>query len=461
MFNRLAIEKLKNWAKKKDRKPLVLRGARQVGKTTLVEMFSKDFEQYIYFNLELDKDKQVFEESSDIEELTDAIFFLKNKTKKAGKTLLFIDEIQNSPKAVSWLRYFYEDVKHLYVIAAGSLLETLIGNHISFPVGRVEYMPVRPFSYIEFINALGEQQSLSVLNKIPVPDYSHEKLLESFRLYTLIGGMPEVIKNYVENKDINALSPIYDSLITSYKDDVEKYARSRVHINTLRHIIEHAFYEAGSRIKYQGFGNSNYKSREMKEAFFTLEKALLLKLIFPLTSTKIPLQPNIKKSPKLQLLDTGLVNFVTGLQKEVFGSKKLSDVYEGKIAEHIVGQELRALLNSISRDIYFWTREKYSDAEVDFAYQYDNKIIPVEVKSGATGRLRSLHEFIDRADHNFGVRVYAGKLKIDKSRTRNGKDYYLLNLPFYLVHKIDNYLEWFITETGSDSCREMEGGKKV
>ena len=446
MFNRLAIEKLEKWAEKKDRKPLVLRGARQVGKTTLVEIFSKNFDQYIYLNLELDKDKQIFEESSDIQELTDAIFFLKNKTKKAEKTLLFIDEIQNSPKAVSWLRYFYENVKYLYIIAAGSLLETLIGNHISFPVGRVEYMPVRPFSFSEFVNALGEKQSLSILNQIPVPDFSHEKLLKLFRLYTLIGGMPGVIKNYVENRDLNALTPVYDSLITSYKDDVEKYAKSRIHAHTLRHTIEHAFREAGSRIKYHGFGNSNYKSREMKEAFLTLEKALLLKLIFPVTSTKIPLQPNIRKSPKLQLLDTGLVNFAAGLQKQIFGSKILSDVYEGKIAEHIVGQELSALLNSISRNIYFWTREKYSDAEVDFVYQYNDEIIPIEVKSGTTGRLRSLHEFIDRADHNYGVRIYAGKLKVDKSRTREGKNFHLLNLPFYLVHKIDEYLVWFIAE---------------
>ena len=446
MFNRLAIEKLKKWAEKKDRKPLVLRGARQVGKTTLVEIFSKNFDQYIYLNLELDKDKQIFEESSDIQELTDAIFFLKNKTKKAEKTLLFIDEIQNSPKAVSWLRYFYENVKYLYIIAAGSLLETLIGNHISFPVGRIEYIPIRPFSFSEFVNALGEEQSLSILNQIPVPDFSHEKLLKLFRLYTLIGGMPGVIKNYVENRDLNALTPIYDSLITSYKDDVEKYAKSRIHVNTLRHTIEHSFREAGSRIKYHGFGNSNYKSREMKEALLTLEKALLLKLIFPVTSTKIPLQPNIRKSPKLQLLDTGLVNFAAGLQKQIFGSKTLSDVYEGKIAEHIVGQELSALLNSVSHNIYFWTREKYSDAEVDFVYQYNDEIIPIEVKSGTTGRLRSLHEFIDRADHNYGVRIYAGKLKIEKSRTRAGKDFHLLNLPFYLVHRIDEYLVWFIAE---------------
>jgi len=446
MFNRLALEKLKKWAERKDRKPLVLRGARQVGKTTLIDIFSNQFDQYIYLNLELYSDKQLFEKSSDIQELIDAIFFLKNKTKSVRKTLLFIDEIQNSPKAVGWLRYFYENAKQLYVISAGSLLETLIGDHISFPVGRVEYMPVRPFSFVEFVNALDEEQSLQIMNKVPVPDYSHEKLLKFFRLYTLIGGMPEVIKNYVDNKDINALSVVYDSLITAYKDDVEKYAKSRIHASILRHTIDHAFREAGSRIKYQGFGNSNYKSREIKEAFLTLEKALLLKLVFPVTATKIPLHPNIKKSPKLQLFDTGLVNYAASLQKEIFGSDKLSDVYEGKIAEHIVGQELSALINTISHGIHFWTREKYSDAEVDFVYLYENKTIPIEVKSGKTGRLRSLHEFIDRANHNFGVRVFSGKLKIESSQTRNGKSFYLLNLPFYLVHKIDEYLKWFMSE---------------
>jgi len=206
------------------------------------------------------------------------------------------------------------------------------------------------------------------------------------------------------------------------------------------------FREAGSRITYQGFGNSNYKSRQMREALFTLEKAFLLKLIFPVTNTEIPLSPNYRKSPKLQVVDTGFINFVSEIQKEFFETKGLTDVYRGRIAEHITGQELAALNFTISKTSHFWTREKNADAEVDFVYQYNNLVIPIEVKSGKAGKLRSLNEFMERANHPFAVRVYSQKLSIAQSKTRSGKKFYLLNIPFYLVHKIEEYLDWFLSE---------------
>ena len=447
MFGRSAIGKLGEWAERKDRKPLVLRGARQVGKTTLVDLFSKGFNQYIHLNLDVSEDRTLFEREYNIHQLVDAIFLHKGKSGSIPKTLIFIDEIQNAPRAVSSLRYFYEEEKRFYVIAAGSLLETLINRQISFPVGRVEYMPVYPLSFIEFLNALKEEGSIKILNIIPIPDYAHDKLLSLFRLYTLIGGMPEVVQKYIENRDVVTLSPIYDSLIISYKDDVEKYAKSHINARILRHTIDHAFREAGSRITYHGFGNSNYKTREMSEAFRTLEKALFLRLMFPVTSTKIPLTPDIRKSPKLSILDTGLVNYTAGIQKEVFNSQTLTDVYEGRIAEHIVGQELTVLLNSLVHNLYFWTREKTdASAEIDFVYQYGNLVIPIEVKSGKIVKLRSVHEFIDRADHPYAVRIYSGKLSVEKAKTRNGKVFYLLNLPFYLIHKLEEYLKWLIED---------------
>jgi len=450
MFERSAINSLNEWAVRKNRKPLVLRGARQVGKTTLVDMFSKRFNQYIYLNLDVAEDRNLFERDYNIHQLIDAIFLYKGKSRNIPESLIFIDEIQNSPKAVSSLRYFFEEEKRFHVIAAGSLLETITDRHINFPVGRVEYIPVYPLSFVEFLNALKENESIEILNTIPVPDYAHEKLSGLFRLYTLIGGMPEVVQNYIENRDIVALSPVYNSLIISYLDDVEKYAKSQVHAQILRHTIEHSFREAGSRITYQGFGNSNYKSREMIEAFRTLEKALFLRLMFPVTSTKIPLAPNIRKSPKLCVLDTGLVNFAAGIQKEVFSSHILTDVYEGRIAEHIVGQELTILLNSLIHKICFWTRERTdASAEIDFVYQHQNFVIPIEVKSGKTGKLRSVYEFIDRADHNYSVRVYAGELGVEKLKTLKGKDFLLLNLPFYLIDKLDKYLDWLIEERES------------
>ena len=206
MFYRQAITKLNEWATRNDRKPLILRGAMQVDKTTVVELFSKNFEQYIYLNLEKINEQKLFEKYNSTAELISSIFFYKNKTQKKGRTLLFIDEIQNSPKAVSQLRYFYEDPKDLYVIAAGSLLETLIDKTISFPVGRVEYLLIRPCSFLEFLTATGEEQSVNLINTIPFPDYGHDKLLTFFRKYALIGGMPEVIKKYSETKDIRTLT---------------------------------------------------------------------------------------------------------------------------------------------------------------------------------------------------------------------------------------------------------------
>jgi predicted AAA+ superfamily ATPase len=256
--------------------------------------------------------------------------------------------------------------------------------------------------------------------------------------------MPEVVSSYFETEDLHSLKRVYDALLTSYKEDFEKYARNSSQVHILRHIIDHAFHHAGKRITYNGFGQSNYKSREIKEALLTMERAMLVRLIFPVVRTMLPLQPNLKKSPKLQLLDTGMVNFLSGAQYDVFLSRNLMDVYEGRIAEHIVGQELTANLITMTSGLYFWTREKDADAEVDFVYPFKGKVIPVEVKSGAKGHLRSLHEFIDRADHTVAVRVSSNPLKIEDAITRTGKSFRLLNLPFYLVHRIEDYLEWFL-----------------
>lgn len=447
MFKRDITGKLSVWAKNNGRKPLILRGARQVGKTTAVNMFSNLFDQYIYLNLELKEEKRIFEQEYSIDELIQAIFFYKNQVRGNGKVLIFIDEIQACPSAVSYLRFFYEIFPELYIIAAGSLLETLIDTHVSFPVGRVEYLVMKPLNFKEFLNALDEKSSLDIINNTtPVPDFAHEKLMKLFHIYSIIGGMPEIVQKYSEQKDILALNNLFDGLIVSYLDDVEKYARNHSMAQVIRHAISTAFYEAGSRIKFQGFGNSNYKSREMGEALKVLEKAMLIYLLYPSSSVDPPLLPNIKKSPRLQVLDTGMLNYFAGFQKDLFGTKNIDSVYQGKIAEHIVGQELLAFATSPLYKLNFWCREKnQSSAEIDFLIQFKNMIIPVEVKAGATGRLRSLHQFIDRAPHNYAVRIYSGQLEINQIKTLNGKDFILLNLPFYLAGCIFEYLEWLMS----------------
>ena len=256
-----------------------------------------------------------------------------------------------------------------------------------------------------------------------------------------------MIRHYRVNKNLLALGEIYQSLIYSYLNDVEKYGRNKNLVQIIRHIISTSFLEAGNRIKFQGFGNSGYGSREVSEAMQILQKVMILHLIYPTVSTKIPLLPDRKKSPRLQVLDTGMLNFFAGLQKELIVSPDIEQVYKGKIAEHIVGQELLAAKYAILNELHFWVREKNtSNAEVDFVLLYNSKLIPIEVKSGATGTLKSLHTFMDSADHKIAVRIYGGHLKVDHIATPSGKEYMLINLPYYLTAKVEDYLNLYWNE---------------
>jgi predicted AAA+ superfamily ATPase len=452
MFSRQILSDLKKWRSKTDRKPLVIRGARQVGKTTLVSQFAADFEQYIYLNLEIQEDRRPFENFSSIDTLIQSLFFIKNKSlSKRATTLIFIDEIQEVPAALNQLRYFYESAPDIAVISAGSLLETLFDQHIHFPVGRVEYLVVRPVSFPEFLVALGEVQAISELNKIPIANYAHAKLLELYHLYALIGGMPEIVAHYAQHRDLHALATLYDSLLTAYLDDIEKYATSASQVTYIRHVIRTSFAEAGKRITFQRFGNSNYRSREMSESIRILERAMLLQLIFPTTNTSLPAMPDVKKSPRLQVLDTGLMNYFIGIQKEILGSSDLNDVYRGTLIEHLTGQELLSIENTALNSLQFWVREKsHSSAEIDFLFTYDSQLIPIEVKAGAVGKLRSLHQFMDMAAHRMAVRIYAGELQISEVKTPSGKTYQLLSLPYYLVSQMKHYLGWFKNEMDSN-----------
>ena len=261
----------------------------------------------------------------------------------------------------------------------------------------------------------------------------------------MIGGMPEIVQLYAESEDIANATSVYQSLLTGYMDDVSKYARNETLLHIIRYAIEAAPFEAGKRIKFQNFGNSKYKSREMGEALRTLERAMLINLVYPTSSVKPPIFINSKKSPRLQFVDTGLLNYAAGLQASFLKFSDLHSFYQGIIAEHITGQELLARISVAPPKLVFWTKEKkQSNAEVDFVYQYENLLIPIEVKSGKTGTLRSLHQFIDNSEHDYAVRCYSGKLTVGEAKTATGKKYRLLNLPYFLIGKIDEYLKWLI-----------------
>jgi len=446
LFYRNIIEELRNWAKNKARKPLILRGARQVGKTTAVKIFAKEFDTFVHLNLENREDLEIFSNNLDVNDLIQLILLTKNVREKRGKTLVFIDEIQNSPEAVAMMRYFYELKPEYFIIGAGSLLEIMMENKkISFPVGRVEYRFMYPLTFEEFLKASGNEIALEYYGKVPSQELAHSKLLSLFHTFSMVGGMPEVVQSYINSNELVLLKVLYQALNTSYLDDVSKYAKNSSAAEIIRFIVESAPFEAGKRIKFQGFGNSNYRSREVGEALRTLERAMVINLIYPTTANKPPALINRKKSPRLQFIDTGLMNFAVGLQAGFFKFKDLHSFYQGIIAEHMVGQELIGRDMISPSGLKFWVKEqKQSNAEVDFIVPFNELLIPVEVKSGKSGTLRSLHQFINMAEHGYAVRCYSGPLTVEDAKTPSGKKYKLLSLPYYLAGKIDSYLEWFL-----------------
>ena len=442
MFERDILASLKQWKNDTHRKPLVLRGARQVGKTTLINEFGKEFDNYLYLNLEKKEAQDIFELSLPLKDLLPFIFAHCGKIKQAGNILIFIDEIQNSAKAVSLLRYFYEELPEIHVIAAGSLLENLVDIHVSFPVGRVEYLALRPCSFREFLRATGEEAMLPVLERPEVSLAFHDRLLGLFNLYTLIGGMPDVVQIYAERRDILALNKIYETLLQGYRDDVEKYTQGRQMPDVVRFLLKEGWNMAGQTVTLGRFAGSNYNAREIGEAFRLLEKAMLTELVYPTTSTEVPAIPEQKRMPKLIWLDTGLVNYSAQVQKEILGAKDILDAWRGNIAEHIVAQELLTLTDKVSQKRNFWVRGKSeSPAEVDFIWVQDSMIYPIEVKSGHNAHLRSLHSFLERSPQTIAIRVWSHPYSIDTIQTVKGKICKLINLPFYLVGQIPHILK--------------------
>ena len=440
MFQRLALKALRQWAEKEGRKPLVLRGARQVGKTTLVKIFAEEFDVFIYLNLEEKVNADLFTMDVSFEDLLAGIYAKAGIKMENQRTLIFIDEIQNVPDAVKVLRYFYEKRPDLYVIAAGSLLESLVGNHISFPVGRVEYMALHPCTFTEFLGALGENILVEQIEQLEVPQSVHSYVMDLFKKYMIVGGLPEAVANYAKRKDWVSLNEIFNSLLSGYKDDIEKYAQRPKEQDILRYILNYGWGLAGQRFQFSKFCSSSYKSAEMGNAFRTLEKTLLLELVYPLISTSFPILPDLKRSPKLLWLDTGLVNYVAGMQESLLFTSDTDELWNGHIAEQVVGQELLGASFAFGVKRMFWVRDaRNSQAEVGFVYKYKSHLIPVEVKTGDNSKLRSLHQYMDESQEDIALRLWNGPLTSDLIRLPSGKQYTLYNMPFYYAGQLETF----------------------
>ncbi|TSA34889.1 MAG: DUF4143 domain-containing protein [Porphyromonadaceae bacterium] len=443
IFKRKIYQQLLDWKNSNRRKPIVLRGARQVGKSTIIREFGKEYNSFIELNLEKKQDLNLFE-FNDVKTIIEATLARENVSINSDSLLLFIDEIQESPKAIELLRFFYEDFPNLHVICAGSLLEHVVKDITSFPVGRIQQLVLHPFDFEEFLWAKGKENIVELFEEVPIKEHFHEIIQNLFHEYVIIGGMPEVIKTYVETNTYSELGAVYQEIWQTYKDDVEKYGRNNTEKRVLRHIMETAAHEK-DRITMAGFGNSNYKSREVGEALRSLDKSRLIQLVYPTISILPPQEIDFTRKPRLQFLDTGLLNNVLGIQSQLIGLNDLSDFYRGRIMQHIVFQQLQSQFTSLGSNLHFWVREKAnSSSEVDLIYPHEQYLIPVEVKSGAHGRLRSLHQFMDRTNHHYAIRLLSNKLSVEKVITPEGKPYTLLNLPHYLATRIPQYVKWLV-----------------
>lgn len=440
MFERQIMTHLRQWKGKSNHKPLVLRGARQVGKTTVIDAFGKEFDNYLYFNLDEDSDRALFERNISLDDLIDSLFARLGMRKKEGSTLLFIDEIQSSPQTISLLRYFKEKRPDIHVISAGSLLENVVDVKVSFPVGRVDYMALRPCSFYEFLNALGKDNLRYFIDNPEQSVAVHDELMSLFNQYTIVGGMPEVVQEYANTRDVLALDDIYESLLQGYKDDVEKYVQSGKLAEVVRFLISASWTKAGQAVTLGGFADSAYKAREVGEAFRLLQKAMLLELVYPTTSVTIPALGEEKRQPKVIMLDTGLTNYQAGVRRELIGANDILDVWRGHLAEQVVAQELLTLNDKVSQRRQFWVKGN-SFAEVDFVLTFDSHLFPIEVKSGRNSHLRSIHSFIDQSPIDIGIRVWSGPYSVDDVQTTIGKKpFRLVNIPFYMIGNIEKII---------------------
>lgn len=444
MFKRNLLNLLDKWKTIDNRKPLIIRGARQTGKTIVVQMFGRSFSNYVYLNLDRDTDKQLFEKGSDLEDIIPAIELAKKRVLKGKDTLLFIDEIQNSQRALQLLRYFYEDYPDLHVIAAGSLLEAVMKREgFSFPVGRVSFLYLHPVTFDEFLSAVGEDGLLEHLKNVtlssPPSAPIHDMALKLFHHYLLVGGMPEVVANYAQKRTFQPLARIKEELLVSFEEDIVKYSTT-AEIKYVKHILRFAPDHVGERIKYENFANGGYKSREMKRAFDLLEYAMLITRVSGSPETAPPIRPNFNVAPKLLFLDSGLVAHKLGLTENELQVKDLNSLFRGTIAEQMVGQTFCSDEMETKVLPSFWYRNAPgSTAETDYLFQHNGKLIPVEVKSGKSGSLRSLHQFMLASPSDVAIRLYSGEL-CEETVSLENKKYKLISIPLYLQWRMRKLL---------------------
>lgn len=417
-YPRLIDKYLSEWAAKPTHKPVLLRGARQVGKSTAVHHLAETFKSFVEINFEKQPAfSQLFEGDLDVKRIIPQIAAIVNTPIVCGETLLFLDEIQACPKAIMSLRFFKEDMPGLHVIAAGSLLEFALDELPTFGVGRIHSMFMYPMTFDEFLAANGESLLMNARNMAtadqPLPTPLYDRLVAEFRNYLLIGGMPEVVSTWVTTHDYLSCQEIQDDILVSYEDDFPKY-RKKVDPTLLRKTLESAATQVTKKFIYSRV-EGGYKANEVKKALDMLYMAGILIPVANTAANGLPLGSEADDSYcKVMLLDTGLLlrllNMTTGdiseLTEHILTSDISDLVNKGPMAEMVAGLELlRYRTPNIRHKLFYWVREaKSSLAEIDYISSYKLTVLPIEVKAGKRGGMKSLWLFMREKGLSHAVR---------------------------------------------------------
>ena len=458
-MQRQQLQSLYNWLHDNNRKPLIIRGARQVGKSTLVELFAKENNKNL-LNVNLERHpelSQIFSDKDPVK-VIQQIEFLPNMGNMHKDAILFFDEIQAVPEAIPTLRYFYEEKPEIPVVSAGSLLEFVLSDHsFSMPVGRIQYLHMGPMTFTEFLSAVGEDKlKFFIMQYEPgqeIGEVVHKRLLSLMRSYYFIGGMPEAIAVFIDGYSYKDVSKVHNSIIETYREDFSKYAGSR-NLHRMQNVFNFVARNVGQKIKYSNISFKD-QSGTLKRDIELLSMARIIGKVIHSHCSGLPLQADIKeKVYKALFLDVGLMNAVCGLDWRVLS--QMDDVKlinEGVVAEQFIGQHLQSLLaDKPNRELTYWLRGgRSSNAEVDYVIAIAGAIIPIEVKAGVTGKLKSLHQFMGLKHAPLAIRFDASLPSVNQINTviNIGKEcknvaYQLISLPLYLVERVDDIVEYYL-----------------
>jgi len=417
-MKRLMDWHLKQWKVDQHRKPLLIRGARQVGKTYGVRQLAKSFENLVEINFERKKEaNKIFEKDLVPERILQELSLFSGKAIVPGKTLLFFDEVQECPEAIQSMRYFFEEMPSLHLVAAGSLLDFAL-EKIGLPVGRISSLYVYPLSFMEFLTAIGEsliaKAILSHEKGIPMGDAIHSKLLDLVGQYLSIGGMPEAVAKWIQTKSPLESFKVHHQLADTYRQDFQKYAKKH-QIKYLDALFNEIPRHVGQQFKYSEI-HGEYKKRELAPCLDLLCLANVVHKVHHSAGNGLPLGAESNTEWfKVIFLDTALCQAILGLDLSAwFLDSREAFINRGEIVEAFIGQELLCYAIPYRRtDLYFWKAETPSQAEVDYLYDYKSNIIPIEAKSGDGRTLKSMHRFLESHLYSpYGIRFSAQNYSI-------------------------------------------------